>query len=225
MVWWEERKKNKKEELFLDRAFICLASGFGSGSHGEKTAMIDVWKLWLCLFWWICQTLAGVISEIRLERGRSSSCLQTDRAEVRPSLSLALRYTLLALSGGSCWWLNKRPVWWCVVLFQHRNTGEQNRSRRADRQWKGFLSPSDWLCVFQKRKFDGQNLKGDCTDIQPTSQSNVSTTRTRNCWASVRDFAQNRTEFLKFKTLWTPAGGAWGIRCPSRFVEMVFIQT
>lgn len=46
MGWWEERRKkkekNKKKELFLGCAFICLASGFGSGSHGEKTAMIDV---------------------------------------------------------------------------------------------------------------------------------------------------------------------------------------
>lgn len=158
MVWWEEKKNKKKELFFWGRAFICLASGFGSGSHGEKTAMIDVWKLWLCLFWWICQTLAGVISEIRLERGRSSSCLQTDTAEVRPPLSLALCYTLLALSGGSCWWLNKRPVWRCVVLFQHwstvtdRESGEQNRSRRADRRLKGFSSPSDWLPIFQKKK-------------------------------------------------------------------------
>lgn len=159
MGWWEERRKkkekNKKKELFLGRAFICLASGFGSGSHGEKTAMIDVWKLWLCLFWWICQTLAGVISEIRLERGRSSSCLQTDRAEVRPPLSLALCYTLLALSGGSCWWLNKPPVWRCVVLFQHQNTvtewvrWAEQKLPRADRRMKGFTNQSDLLHVFQ----------------------------------------------------------------------------
>lgn len=172
MAWWEEKKKKKTKQdegtFFGGRAFICLASGFGSGSHGEKTAMIDVWKLRPCLFWWICQTLAGVISEIRLERGRSSPCLQTDRAEVRPPLSLALCYTLLALSGGSCWWPNKGPVWRHAVLFTVAEWSQVSGTEAAEPIDGGKVSQVRQIdFASQQKKVWGleEKLKGDWTNV------------------------------------------------------------